>query len=311
MLKVIVFGSLNMDLSMECEGIPMLGDSLRGTGFLSTSGGKGGNEAVAAARMGAETYMVGKVGNDHNGRKLTSDLTIHGVSVSNVSVTARAATGVSLVLRSGKDRAVVTDPGANEKISYSEVRAAIHGLGQHRNVLLMSLGPGLPVVLESLACAKRNGLYTILRASVNAGETLPDEAYKDLDLLVVNRTDCRALSGIWPVDDEAAEKALQFFYGKGVRNCIITLKDRGSVTLADGKFFKVEGYDVQIVDASCAGDSYVGEIAAHIADGGTIVSSMKLASAAAAIAITRLGAQSSIPSWYEVQDFVKAHEAKA
>ncbi|OFK24788.1 PfkB family carbohydrate kinase [Olsenella sp. HMSC062G07] len=110
MLKVIVFGSLNMDLSMECEGIPMLGDSLRGTGFLSTSGGKGGNEAVAAARMGAETYMVGKVGNDHNGRKLTSDLTIHGVSVSNVSVTARAATGVSLVLRSGKDRAVVTDP---------------------------------------------------------------------------------------------------------------------------------------------------------------------------------------------------------
>ena len=306
MKKIIVYGGLNMDLSMECDRLPVPGESLRGSNFVATPGGKGGNEAVAAARMGAETFMVGKVGNDHYGRKLTSELVAHGVSVNNVSVTARDETGVSLVLRCGTERSVVTDPGANAKMSYEEVRAAIHGLGQHSNILLMSLGGGIDVAMQSLACAKRNDLFVILRASVVEGMKLPDEAYAGLDLLVINRTDCRILSGLAPTDDGACARALEFFAGRGVRQCVITLKGGGSVTLVDGEMVRVAGRKVEVVDPSCAGDTYAGTLATCLADDMPLKESMEFATAAAALAITKVGAQESIPSWKQAQDFLKA-----
>lgn len=305
MRKIIVFGALDTSLSMQCDHFPKPGEVITGSGYMSAPSGKGGNQAVCAARMGAETFMVGKVGNDHNGRKITADLTKHGVSVMNVSVTARARTGVSLVVNAGRDFAVVVDPGANDVISYEEVRAAIHGLGEHRNIFLTSLSCDFDVTMQALACAKRNSLFTILHAAPS--HELPDEAYKGLDLLVVNKDNCRLLSGIDPATDDACRQALAFFAGKGVRQTVITLDKRGSVTLVGGNLFKVPGYDVDIVDASCGGDAYVGELAAHIAFDGPIEESMQYATAAAAISIGRAGAQKSLPSWAEVEDFVKEH----
>ena len=201
MKKIIVFGGLNLDVSIHSDRVPNVGDYIIGKDFVSTSGGKGGNQAVAAARMGADTFMVGKVGNDHHGRRLTAELTSHGVSVMNVSVTARAATGVAMVVRCGGGYFTITDPGANAKMSYDEVRAAIHGLGQHNNIFLETSGADFDVSMDALACAKRNKLYTIL--SYAGLKDLPDEAYKDLDLLIVNRTETARLTGIRPANAQA------------------------------------------------------------------------------------------------------------
>lgn len=305
MRKIIVFGALGMTESMQCGHFPKPGEVLAGSGYVTTPGGKGGNQAVCAARMGAETFMVGKVGNDHNGRKITSNLTNHGVSVMNVSVTARARTGVSMVVNAGREFCVVYDPGANGVISYEEVRAAIHGLGEHRNIFLTSLSCDFDVTMQALACAKRNRLYTILNAAPS--HELPDEAYEGLDLLVVNKDNCCLLSGVDPANDDACRKALAFFAAKGVRQTVITLDKRGSVTMEGDHLFKVPGYDVDIVDASCGGDAYVGELAAHLAFDGTVEEAMQYGTAAAAISIGRAGAQSSLPSWSEVDSFIKQH----
>ena len=175
MKKIIVFGGLNMDMSIESSRIPNAGESVVGRGFLATPGGKGGNQAVAAARMGADTFMVGKVGNDHNGRKITSELTNHGVSVMSVSLTARAATGVALIVRSQSEYFSIVDPGANQKMSYEEVRSAIHGLGQHQNIFLMSLGvdvegedPGC-VYVACTSAAERDAVFSATLALRGAG----------------------------------------------------------------------------------------------------------------------------------------------
>jgi len=309
MKKIIVFGGLNLDVSVRSDTVPTVGDYLVGSDFVSAAGGKGGNQAVAAARMGADTFMVGKVGNDHHGRRITAELTNHGVSVMNVSVTARAATGVALVVRCGGGYFTVTDPGANAKMSYEEVRAAIHGLGQHRNIFLMTSGADFQVSMDALACAKRNGLYTILN---HAGDRqLPDEAYKDLDLLIVNRTDTARLTGIRPANDELCEMALNLFLDKGVRNVIILLKDRGSATMVDGTYVRVPGYKVDVVDASIGGDTYVGGLASQLAEGVDLVEGMRFATAAAALSLTKVGAQQSIPSWAEVNAFIQEQGSKA
>ncbi len=303
MKKIIVFGGLNLDVSIHSDRVPNLGDYIIGKDFVSTSGGKGGNQAVAAARMGADTFMVGKVGNDHHGRRLTAELTSHGVSVMNVSVTARAATGVAMVVRCGGGYFTITDPGANAKMSYDEVRAAIHGLGQHNNIFLETSGADFDVSMDALACAKRNKLYTIL--SYAGLKDLPDEAYKDLDLLIVNRTETARLTGIRPANDELCEMALNLFLDRGVKNVIILLKDRGSATMVDGTYVRVPGYKVDVVDASCGGDTYVGGLASQLADGVSLVDSMKFATAAAALSLTKVGTQESIPSWADVNDFLQ------
>lgn len=113
------------------------------------------------------------------------------------------------------------------------------------------------------------------------------------------------------MDDEACERALRLFAGKGVKDTVILLKERGSATLVDGSYLRVPGYEVDVVDASCGGDTYVGELAARLSEGGSLAESMVYASAAAALSLTKVGAQESIPSWSEVQSFVEDHRTRA
>lgn len=306
MAKVIVFGSLNMDISVECDDFPKRGETITGGGLLMTPGGKGTCQAVACARMGADTFMVGKVGDDQYGRQIVAALTKHGVSPMNVSITRRAATGVALITRAKGDKTIVTDPGANYKMTYAEVRAAIHGLGQRGNIFLTQLGCDPDATYESIKCAKRNGLYTVLNAS--PVQSLPLDLYPSLDLLCVNATECRAICGIAPMDDASTKEAIDWFAERGVASTVITLGSQGSATVIDSKLVKVPAYHVSVVDTTAAGDAYVGELVAHLAFDGTLEEAMKYGSAAAAICITRVGAQETMPRWDEVEEFVKMRE---
>ena len=184
MEKVIVFGSLSMDMSVKCRAIPHRGETAVGSDFLTTPGGMGGNQAVMCSRMGADTFMVGKVGDDAYGRELMASLARHGVICSNVSLSADEHTGIGLVMRGEGDNRAVYDPGANATITYKEVRAAIHGLAGKDNVFLCQLGCDLEATMQSILCAKRNGLFTILNAT--PARSIPEEVYQALDVLCIN-----------------------------------------------------------------------------------------------------------------------------
>ncbi len=303
MNKVLVFGSLNMDSSVECSHIPHLGETIIGSPILRTPGGRGANQAVAAARMGTDTFMIGKVGNDGAGRELLANLAIHGVSGMNVSVTARAETGHAVILRAEGDNCVIVAPGANAAMSYDEVRAAIHGFAGKGNVFLAQLECDFDVTMKSILCAKRNGLFTILNASPAA--CLPDDVCQSLDLLCVNESECEVLCGIAPNDDASCKAALDSFAERGIGCTVITLGEKGSVTLKDGELVRVASYEVDAVDTTSAGDAYLGELAAHLAfDPGDVIGGMKLASAAAALSCTKVGGQEAMPSWDELQEFL-------
>lgn len=308
MEKVIVFGSLSMDMSVKCRAIPHRGETAVGSDFLTTPGGMGGNQAVMCSRMGADTFMVGKVGDDAYGRELMASLARHGVICSNVSLSADEHTGIGLVMRGEGDNRAVYDPGANATITYKEVRAAIHGLAGKDNVFLCQLGCDLEATMQSILCAKRNGLFTILNAT--PARSIPEEVYQALDVLCINEGECEFLSGIGCMDDASREKALHFFERRGVGHTVITLGRRGSVTLVDGKMVKVPCFSVETVDTTGAGDAYVGELSAHLCFGGDIQESMVYASAAAALCVTKVGAQAAMPTFAEVEKFMKAYKGE-
>lgn len=311
--KVIVFGSLNMDMSVECARVPRRGETVRGDSYVTTPGGKGGNQAVACARMGVDTFMVGKVGNDAFGRVLVANLTRHGVSTANVSVTAREETGAAVILRAAGDARIVFDPGANQAISYDEVRAAIHGFKQNGNIFLTQLECDPEVTMQALLCAKRNGLYTVLNAA--PAVPIPDEVASSLDLLCVNSIECEELSGIslavedGAFDYAAIQRALEHFASRGIGATIITLGKQGSVTLGeDGRMLSVAAYGVDAVDSTGAGDAYLGGLVASLALGKDRFQGMRVGTAAAALCVTRLGAQKAMPSWDEVTEFIADNE---
>ncbi|SEH38921.1 MULTISPECIES: ribokinase [Atopobiaceae] len=305
MHKVIVFGSLNMDMSVQCRTVPRRGETEIGDKFLTTPGGKGGNQAVAAARMGADTFMVGKVGDDPEGRALVASLARHGVACTNVSVSETEQTGRAVVIRAEGDNRIVVDPAANASITYQEVRAAIHGLSGTGNIFLTQLEGDFETTMQSILCAKRNGFYTVLNAS--PARSIPAEVYKALDLLCVNESECELLTGIDPTNDEARENALWYFDAQGVKNAVITLGRRGSVALIDDKYVKIPTYRVDTVDTTGAGDAYLGELVAHLAFGGDLRESMVYASACAALCVGKVGSQAAMPTWDEVDSFVAEH----
>lgn len=309
MEKVIVFGSLSMDMSVRCRAIPHRGETAIGGAFMKTPGGMGGNQAVMCSRMGADTFMVGKVGDDHSGRELMASLARHGVVCSNVSVSEEEHTGIGLVLRGEGDNRTVIDPGANARTTYQEVRAAIHGLAGNGNIFLCQLDCDLEATMQSILCAKRNGLYTILNAT--PARSIPTDVYQALDVLCINEGESEFLSGIPLLDEASRERALRFFERQGVGHTIITLGRRGSITLIDDEVVNVPCFTVETVDTTGAGDAYVGELASHICFGGDIKESMVYASAAAALCVTKVGTQAAMPTFREVRDFMAAYRKGA
>ena len=176
------------------------------------------------------------------------------------------------------------------------------------NYFLTQLEGNFEATIESILCAKRNGLFTVLNAS--PARSVPTKVYEALDLLCVNETECELLSGTNPVNDDDRKKALRYFADQGVKQTVITLGRRGSVSMVDGEYIKVPTFRVDTVDTTGAGDAYLGELVAHLSFGGSLQESMVYASAAAALCVGKVGAQAAMPTWDEVEKFVAEHGTK-
>ncbi|WP_448723585.1 ribokinase [Pseudomonas farris] len=299
--KVVVIGSLNMDLVTRAPRLPRGGETLIGQSFATVSGGKGANQAVAAARLGAQVSMVGCVGSDAYGEALRGALLAEQIDCQAVS-TVEDSSGVALiVVDDNSQNAIVIVAGANGALT-PEVIDRFDTVLQAADVIICQLEVPDATVGHALKRGRELGKTVILNPAP-ASRPLPADWYAAIDYLIPNESEASALSGL-PVDSlSSAETAAARLIAMGAGKVIITLGSQGSL-FADGKRFEhFPAPKVKAVDTTAAGDTFVGGFAAALAAGKSEVEAIRFGQVAAALSVTRAGAQPSIPTLSDVQAF--------
>jgi len=297
--RVAVLGSINLDLVLRVPSLPRPGDTVLGDRLLPFPGGKGANQAAAAARLGAEVRMLGRVGKDDFGDELLRGLEADRVDVSGVSQEPEEPTGAALILveESGQNTIAVA-PGANGSVGEREVRGLLAGLAPG-DVVVLQLEVPREAVRAAAEAGRRAGALVVLNASP-IGTSMTPSSLPEVDLLVVNAGEAAALSGLEVTDPESAEAAAAVL-GRSARAVAVTLGAAGSVLWAGGAARRVAPHRVRAVDATAAGDAFVGAVAYGLAAGCSLAEAVELGGAAGAVAVTRMGARSSLPTLDEVR----------
>lgn len=310
---VAVFGSMNMDLSVACERMPRAGETVGGSGFITNAGGKGANQAVAAARMGARTCMIGAVGRDTFGDALVAGLQDAGVGVEFVARRDDVETGTATIIRCESDNRIVLSPGANHVLAGEDVARALRRLVADEldgNVGELAPAAGSVFVAQgecdlmataaALSCAHELGFYTVFNPAPACD--VPAEVWPAVDLVCPNETECQALTGVLPADDASCAAALEALLAKGASAAVITLGGAGSVTLGDdGGLLRMPALSSEVVDTTAAGDTFIGALTAARLQGLPLFECMVAGARASAVTVSRLGAQQSIPTRAEVE----------
>lgn len=291
-----------MDLTIESDRVPVQGETIAGGGFFTNPGGKGANQAVAAAKSGAPTYLVGGVGRDFFGDQLISAVAEYGVRCDTVQRT-EAETGVAFILRVDGDNRIVLSAGANGALTSRQALEALDGLAKAGDVFLTQMECNEQATLAALESAHGRGMYTIV--NVAPPRDLPASAWRDIDLVCVNETECEAIVGVSPEDEKSLRSALEALVALGPRTAVVTLGGRGSAALSEGRFLRVPAMKVDVQDTTAAGDTYIGVLAAAHVSGLPLEQAMRWASSAAAITASRKGAQQAIPTAVEVDTYLK------
>ncbi|WP_283183867.1 MULTISPECIES: ribokinase [unclassified Pseudomonas] len=299
--KVVVIGSLNMDLVTRAPRLPRGGETLIGESFATVSGGKGANQAVAAARLGAQVSMVGCVGSDAYGEELRGALLAEQIDCQAVS-TVDDSSGVALiVVDDNSQNAIVIVAGANGALT-PEVICRFDAVLRAADVIICQLEIPDATVGHALKRGRELGKTVILNPAP-ASRPLPADWYASIDYLIPNESEASALSGL-PVDSLAsAETAATRLIAMGAGKVIITLGAQGSLFASGKSFEHFPAPKVKAVDTTAAGDTFVGGFAAALAAGKSEADAIRFGQVAAALSVTRAGAQPSIPTLSDVQAF--------
>jgi ribokinase len=300
---IVVVGSLNADLVVRTPRFPAPGETITGSDFAVYPGGKGANQAVAAARLGGRVAMIGRVGRDDQGRSLRSSLEAAGVDTQAVQADDDAATGVAVItIDAAGQNEIVLAPGANARLSPADVersRSLIDGAA----VLLLQLEVPLETVEAAARLARDAGSRVILDpapARPEASALLPL-----VDFVTPNENELRVLAGgaAGPSTAEEATRLLRSLLTRGARTAIAKLGPAGAVAVSAGEQHVWPGYAVEVVDTTAAGDAWNGAFAVALAEGQGVQEAGAFATAAAAISVTRAGAQPSMATRHEVERF--------
>jgi len=306
---ILVVGSSNTDMVIRLDRIPLPGETILGGDFITAAGGKGANQAVAAARAGGDITLVARVGQDMFGEKAVAGFAADGINVDYISRDLTAPSGVALIFvaRDGQNSIAVAG-GANSRLSPADVQEAARAIAGAKMVLMQLETPVVSVEAAARIAAKA-GVPVILNPA--PAQTLSRELLSMISILTPNQTEAELLTGIAVTDEESAVRAARKLRESGVKTVVITLGSRGALVVTDTILQHVPGFSVEPVDTTGAGDVFNGALAVALGEGKSMLEAVRFANAAAAISVTRLGAQPSAPGREEIESFLVAAEAAA
>lgn len=301
MPRIVVVGSINVDLTFRVERLPQLGETIPGSAFDVGHGGKGANQAVMAARLGAEVILLGAVGGDSFGRQAIDHLKRQGVDTSRVQVRTGATGTAAILVNAGAENAIVVVPGANATLSPKDVGAAKDVIAS-ADIVVAQLETPVAATLEAFRLARAAGVKTLL----NPAPVVPGlaELLPLCDLCVPNETELAALTQLPVYPTGKISPVVDQLLALGPAAVLVTLGSRGSTyqTRDDAQY--VNAFPVKANDPTAAGDAYIGSLAVDVAGKMPIVEAMVRASAVAALTVTKPGAQDSFPTRQEAEAFL-------
>ncbi|WP_264289676.1 ribokinase [Duffyella gerundensis] len=300
--KLAVLGSINADHILNLAHFPRPGETVIGKQYQIAFGGKGANQAVAAGRAGADIAFIACVGEDDTGERVRQQLAVDRIDVAPVAVVPAMATGVAMIFVNGEGENVIgIYAGANAALTPQRVEQHQQVIGE-ASALLMQLESPLESVLAAAQIARQHDTHVILNPAPAAA--LSDELLSLIDIITPNETEAEILTGIPVKNDDDAARAASWLHNKGIATVLITLGSRGVWLSEQGQAQRIAGFRVTAVDTIAAGDTFNGALITALLEGQPMTQAVRFAHAAAAIAVTRAGAQPSVPWREEIDRFL-------
>ncbi|MEA1202664.1 ribokinase [Enterobacter hormaechei] len=300
--NLVVLGSINADHILNLETFPTPGETVTGNQYQVAFGGKGANQAVAAGRSGANIAFIACTGDDDTGERVRKQLASDNIDIAPVSVVAGESTGVALIFVNAEGENVIgIHAGANAALTTERVEAR-RGIIAGAEALLMQLESPVESVLAAAKIAHENHTSVVLNPA--PARVLSDELLALVDIITPNETEAEKLTGIRVENDDDAARAALALHEKGIGTVIITLGSRGVWASVNGEGRRVPGFKVKAIDTIAAGDTFNGALVTALLEGKAMDDAIRFAHAAAAIAVTRKGAQPSVPWRKEIDEFL-------
>lgn len=298
--RILVIGSLNMDMVVNVEQMPLRGETIMGKSLAYVPGGKGANQACAAGKLGKNVAMLGCIGDDANGSILRDSLSAAGVDVSPLVVCPGVPTGLAVItVDSTGGNSIIVIAGANGQCGPEVIRAHEQLIADH-DIIVLQLEIPMEAVMEAVRLAKAHGKTVVLNPAP-APNSLPDELLRSVDYFTPNETELAKLSGM-PTDtvEQAEEAAGMLIREKGVGAVLATMGSAGALLVTKEGAQLIPTKKVQAVDTTAAGDTFHGGFVTGLAEGRSLMDAIRMGNTAATISVTRKGAQTSIPTREEV-----------
>lgn len=297
-----------MDMVVRTSRAPEAGETLFGQGFALSPGGKGANQAVAAARLGATVAMIGSVGRDAFGNEMLEIMRQENVNTEHIAQNESQATGVASIVVDGEgENRIIVVPGANLALGSSDIRE-LEDVISGADIIVMQLETDLQMCEQAASIAQRNGIPVILNPA--PARELSPEMLRHVTYLTPNETEAGIMSGVEVNSTETAEQAARVLLEQGVQNVIVTLGSKGALIVNAAGSVHVAGFPVKAVDTVAAGDSFNGALACQLTAGVELEAAVRFANAVGALAVGKEGAIPSLPKLPEVERFLKEADAR-
>lgn len=298
--KIVVIGSCNTDMVISMDHLPLPGETLIGGEFFMNSGGKGANQAVAASRLGGNVSFIAKVGNDPFGKRALEQYRAEGIDVKHILTDPEQPSGVALIMVDAQgENSIAVASGANAHLTTKDINNAKEILSR-ADIVLMQLETPITTVEHAANVAKRSGAKVILNPA--PAQPLPESLLQNLYILIANETEAEFISGTQITDMDSVARAADILCDKGVEKVVITLGSRGAFVKERGNYHQIPGLKVKAVDATAAGDTFCGALCVALAEGKNLTEAVTFANRCAAVTVTRMGAQSSLPYRSEIEE---------
>lgn len=302
MQKLTVLGSINADHVIQVPHFPQPGETLSGQNYHIVYGGKGANQAVAAARLGAKVDFIACIGEDKVGLEMKQAFQKNGINTDSIATIQSETTGIAMIqVADSGENSIVISAGANAHLTTDIVDKFKQKI-LDADALLMQLETPLDAIIYATKIAKQAGKHTVLNPA--PAKALPDELLAQLTMITPNETEAEVLTGVKVVDEQSAAQAAAVFHQKGVAIVLITLGAKGVFISHNALQKIIPGFRVQAKDTTAAGDTFNGALVTALLEQKSLEEAIQFAHAAAAISVTRFGAQTSIPSRQETLDFL-------